>query len=91
MRSIILSLALATFAATGASAAPWAGAPAPGARCPDEPLTHHARPGKGAEHRKLTDLPPADGYRAVFQRDANGCIVPVKVNFRSDQPTGRRR
>ena len=85
MRSIILSLAVATFSATAAvAAAPWTGAPE--ARCPDQPTAHLARPGKGAQHRKLTDLPPAEGYRAVYRRDADGCIVPVKVNFRA----GRR-
>lgn len=89
MRLIFLSLALASFAATGASAAPGTGPPTFEARCPAEPSAHLARPGKGALHKKLTDLPPAEGYLAVFRRDANGCIVHVKVNFRNQQPVGR--
>ncbi len=90
MRSILLSLALASFAAVGATAAaPWTGAPAAGSRCPEQALAHLARPNGGALHKKLTDLPPADAYLAVFRRDANGCVVPVKTNFRNQRPSER--
>ena len=87
MRSIILSSALASLTATGAiAAAPMTGAPAASTRCPEGPTAHLARPGKGALHRKLTQPPPAEGFRAVYRRDGDGCMVPVKVEFRSGQP-----
>jgi len=28
--------------------------------------------------RKLTDLPPAESYAAVYRLDERGCMVPVK-------------
>ena len=34
--------------------------------------------------RKLTELPPAEAYAAVYRLDERGCMVPVK--FREVRP-----
>jgi hypothetical protein len=34
--------------------------------------------GNPAKPKKLTELPPADAYAAVYRRDERGCMVPVK-------------
>jgi hypothetical protein len=31
--------------------------------------------------RKLTELPPANVYSAVYRRDANGCEKPIVVKY----------
>ena len=79
---------------TGIGAAVWAQAatvPAPpGQRhgfvpandCPAA-TSHFARKGgiwggDPVQPRKLTELPPADTYAAVYRLDERGCMVPVK-------------
>jgi len=37
-----------------------------------------------ARPRKLSQLPPAESYAAVYRLDGNGCMVPVK--FREVRP-----
>jgi hypothetical protein len=71
------------FAAT-ASAAPVSQRPSPlkSNDCPSA-ASHFA--GKGglsrgdpAKPKKLTQLPPADAFAAVYLTDERGCMVPVK-------------
>ncbi|MDP9423624.1 MAG: hypothetical protein M3Q19_12480 [Pseudomonadota bacterium] len=31
-----------------------------------------------AKPKKLTELPPADAYAAVYRTDERGCVLPVK-------------
>ena len=79
--------------------APWgslAAAPQPAGRtvanpsCPDDPAAHLARERKDGQYRKLTDLPPADAYAAVYRRGPDGCIVPVMYRERQAPPAPRR-
>lgn len=35
--------------------------------------------------QKLGDLPDGTAYLAVFQRDADGCVVPVRADGRDDR------
>jgi hypothetical protein len=53
-------------------------------QAPDCPHAIGQFAGKGSAWRsdplrpqKLTELPPADTYAAVYKRDESGCIVPV--------------
>ena len=80
MRSIILAISLVSLAAPGS------GAPVGRPQCANDPTAHLARPGGDAQSKKLTDLPPADAYHAVFRRGADGCMVPVKMNDRYGKP-----
>lgn len=47
--------------------------------CP-EVKSHLAKEGdpKRAKPRKLSELPPAETYAAVYRRDERGCMIPVK-------------
>ena len=89
MRSIILALSVTSLAATGAAAAPRSGAAAGEPRCVNDPTKQLARPGKSAQLRKLTELPPADAYLAVLRRGTDGCIVPIKMNYRYGKQSER--
>ena len=90
---IILALAISAPAASAGQA------PAPAVERPSplktsncrRPVGHHA--GKGSLNRsqpltpkKLTELPPAIGYMAVY-RTVNGCEVPMTI---VEYRTGRR-
>jgi len=35
----------------------------------------------GPKLHKLTELPPANAYIAVFRHDANGCEAPIVVKY----------
>ncbi|HEU4958111.1 MAG TPA: hypothetical protein VFT40_10865 [Sphingomicrobium sp.] len=53
-----------------------------GSDCPN-PSSHFARNGSvwrqvPLEPKRLTELPPADTYAAVYHLDERGCMVPVK-------------
>ena len=37
--------------------------------------------GGAAKLHKLTDLPPANAYIAVFRHDSNGCEAPIVVKY----------
>lgn len=37
--------------------------------------------GAGAKLHKLTELPPANAYVAVFRHDAKGCEAPIVVKY----------
>ncbi|MCL6679784.1 hypothetical protein LZ519_10730 [Sphingomonas sp. RG327] len=37
--------------------------------------------GGSAKLHKLTDLPPANAYIAVFRHDSNGCEAPIVVKY----------
>ena len=54
----------------------------PGATCPsaDSQWVRHGRgwQSQPVKPRKLTDLPPAESYAAVYRLDERGCMVPVK-------------
>ena len=39
------------------------------------------RRGGAAKLHKLTDLPPANAYIAVFRHDSNGCEAPIVVKY----------
>lgn len=87
MRMMLLAISAIGLATAGAAAAaPRGDTNARASKCPDEPAAHHAYRGKSAKHHKLTDLPPAEAYRAVYRRGPDGCIVPVKFNDRAVPP-----
>ena len=58
---------------------------------PDEqcqkPLMHRVDPRESPQVKRLTELPPADAYHAVYRLDGEGCIDPVMVGYQF----GRRR
>jgi len=55
--------------------------PSSTANCP-RTSGHHAYRGDGPlRPQKLTELPPANAYVAVWRRDANGCETPVVVRY----------
>jgi hypothetical protein len=79
---------LASVLAMPASAAPISATPTPTA--PPSPVCKPTAAQLAAEraseaHRplfhKLTELPPADMYAAVFRHDANGCESPMVVRY----------
>jgi hypothetical protein len=37
--------------------------------------------GGGVKLHKLTELPPANAYIAVFRHDSNGCEAPIVVKY----------
>lgn len=53
-----------------------------GADCPSATTQFTRRGGiwthDPAKPKKLTELPPADSYAAVYRLDERGCMVPVK-------------
>ena len=51
----------------------------PAPSCPDLQVAVGNRSG---QFRKLTDLPPADAYQAVYRLGADGCIDPLLVSER---------
>ena len=87
MRLLIVALAaLPISAATAEPPAPALQPPPrfvqaePKSQCP-KPLAHKAEPRLGAKIRKLTELPPADAFHAVYRLDGNGCLDPVMVGY----------
>src|SRR5688572_706287 len=95
MRSLAIVLAVA-ISAPAASAGP---VPAPAVKLPHSPTAdncprtarHYAEKGSlyrgdGVAPKRLTELPPAIGYMAVY-RTVNGCEVPLTM---TDYRTGRR-
>ena len=56
------------------------------AHCPRTTNHYAAEPGKPLKPRKLTELPPAIGYMAVY-RTVNGCEVPMTI---IEYRTGRK-
>ncbi len=85
----LLALAISTPAMSAAPAVGGAKSP-PAANCP-RTASHFA--GKGSLYRgdqvtprKLSELPPAIGYMAVY-RTVNGCEVPMTI---VEYRTGRR-
>ncbi len=50
------------------------------ANCPRTTSHYAVRPGQRVKPRKLTDLPQANAYAAVF-RHIGGCEVPVVVRY----------
>ena len=58
--------------------------------CPDNPAAHLARSGNGVL-RKLTELPPAQTYAAIYRRGANGCMVAVLYRDRDAPPANASR
>jgi hypothetical protein len=58
----------------------------PDAQCP-RPLLQPVAPLPRGELKKLTELPPADAFHAVYRLDSRGCIDPVMVGYQF----GRRR
>ena len=83
MRSMLLAISAASLA-TLTGAAPQGDTNV--RACPNDPAVHHARPGHGARPHKLTELPPAEAYRAVYRRGPDGCVIPVKFNDRPAPP-----
>jgi hypothetical protein len=56
------------------------------ADCPRAPGHQYALdPGEPLKPRKLSELPPAEGYQAVFRTDEKGCLVPLLVKDRIRQ------
>lgn len=52
-----------------------------GANCP-RPTNYYAyEDGKPLKPQKLTELPPANMYSAVFRVDVNGCEKPIVVKY----------
>jgi len=92
MRLLFVALSLlALTPASALSAAPRpAGQPGVHRPCPNDPAVRWARSHKGVEFRKLTDLPPAETYAAVYRRGPDGCMIPVLFRERSAAPTRRR-
>ena len=61
--------------------------PQTAANCPKVTDYHATEPGRSARLKKLTELPPATAYMAVY-RTKNGCLDPLTlVDYRSG---GRR-
>jgi hypothetical protein len=58
--------------------------------CPDDPAAHLARTHKDGQYRKLTELPPADAFAAVYRRGPDGCMIPVRLRERQAPPAPRR-
>ena len=92
MRSLFLAASLLTLApASAASAAPRpAGQPGINRSCPNDPAIRWGRSHDGVEYRKLTDLPPAEAYAAVYRRGPDGCMIPVLFRERNAAPPRRR-
>ena len=81
---------VALIVATSASTVPAKAPPLQkaGAECPGA-TSQFARNGSmwtadPAKPKKLTQLPPAEAYAAVYRLDERGCMVPVK--FRDVRP-----
>jgi hypothetical protein len=53
---------------------------APDAQYP-KPLMQPVAPQSRGELKKLTELPPADAFHAVYRLDSRGCIDPVMVGY----------
>ena len=92
MQLHLVALALLGIASAGelSAAPPPAGRTALNRPCPDDPATHLARERRQGQFRKLTDLPPADAYAAVYRRGPDGCMIPVMYRDRQAPPAPRR-
>lgn len=80
----VLIFALAAMASAGAPAAP----PMvdskfnpPSKDCPPVSRYHAMKQGKGVKMQKLTELPPADHYKAVIRR-VGACEAPIIAGFK---------
>ncbi len=90
MRSLILAPAmLLTASALGAAPQSTVIGNLPSS-CPDNPVARLARADKGV-FRKLTELPPAQTYAAVYRRGADGCMVAVLYRDRDAPPANATR
>ena len=49
-------------------------------QCPQEALHYAYRDGKKLAPKKLTELPDANAYSAVYRR-VDGCQIPVVVKY----------
>jgi hypothetical protein len=85
VRSLLFAIIACIPAAAVAAAAP---VPATNAKftpppqtCPQPANVYAAKPGDSLKPRKLTELPPANLYSAVYRRDANGCEKPIVVKY----------
>jgi hypothetical protein len=52
-----------------------------GVNCPNPTSYYAYREGKPLKPQRLTELPPADMYSAVYRRDASGCEKPIVVKY----------
>ena len=89
MRLVILASALVLSA--GAPAGPpigKAGYLEPARNCPPISRFHAIRQGKSVKPQKLTELPPADHYKAAY-RTVGGCETPIIARF--DPGSGQSR
>jgi hypothetical protein len=76
---LLFAIALVV-APTPAVAAPDAPKAPTAEHCPRTAHYYAYRDGKPLQPRKLTELPPANAYSAVYRRIA-GCEVPVVVRY----------
>jgi hypothetical protein len=92
MKLQLVAIALLGIAPAGdlAAAPPPVGRTALDPSCPDDPAAHLARERKQGQFRRLTDLPPADAYAAVYRRGPDGCMIPVMYRERGVPPAPRR-
>jgi hypothetical protein len=77
---LLLAALLIASAPTPAVAQPDAMRPAVNSRCPRTANYHAYRDGKPLSPHKLTELPPANAYSAVF-RQIGGCEAPIVVKY----------
>ncbi|HEY6815441.1 MAG TPA: hypothetical protein VI168_07880 [Croceibacterium sp.] len=79
---LLFPIAIAAMAATPNASAKAPPLQKPGTECASA-ASHFAREGSmwtrdPARPQKLAELPPAEGYAAVYRLDERGCMVPVK-------------
>ena len=78
---LLLAVLLSVAAPTPAVAQPDATLPAPNSsRCPRTTRYEAWHQGKALQPRKLTELPPANAYSAVY-RHIGGCEAPIVVKY----------
>jgi len=86
MRLVVLVTALTILPAASTAERPTGFAKAHNAMragCPAPPGKQFAlKPGEPLKPRKLGELPPAEGYQAVFRTDEKGCLDPLLVKDR---------
>jgi hypothetical protein len=83
MRILILAATLLLPGAASATPPPIAVkyTPPSGKACPPVSRFHAMKLGKSLKPQKLSELPPADHYKAAY-RTVRGCEVPIIANFR---------
>jgi hypothetical protein len=78
---LLLAVLLSAAAPTPAVAMPNAALPTTGpSRCPRTTSYQAWHQGKPLQPRRLTELPPANAYSAVY-RHIGGCEAPIVVKF----------